>query len=149
MLKDLNLNNHSIAINYLWNSSTHYLRATVDNERNLYILEHLEYPVKTFPETIISEVNKHKSSKIYTNIFPPLKESLGSKCKQYSEDLIVGLEVFYEILTESGRIYLLEGLELPSKDRNFNLCVSFLLKGLLPKLCNSRKGAISFPSRAV
>ena len=149
MSTDLSLNNlkeNSIAVNYLWNASTHYLRAGIDNKRNLYILEHLEFPVKSFPELIISEISKHKRHKIYMNVFEPIKETLGGKCKQYSEDLVINLDIFYEILHESNRIYVLEGLNLPSKDKNFILCMSFLLKGLLGKLCNSKQGTLNFPS---
>lgn len=149
MFLDLNSNHlkeNSIAINYLWNHTTHLLRAGIDSERNLYILEYLTYPPKTLPETIIKKVNSHKKHKIYTNIFQPLKEQLGGKCRQFSEDLVINLDTYYEILRESERIFLIEDIVLPQNDTDFILCAAFLLKGLLPKLCNSRKGSINFSS---
>ena len=140
---DLNqLKNKAIGVNYQWDETTHLLRAGVDKQRNLYILDWCKFPPHTLSATIAEYVREYKKYIVHSNDFQPLSveiNSVGGSCRQYDEAIVKTLPTFYKNLEASGRFHVIEGICLPNKDLDFVLCMSFLLKGLMTALCKEPK----------
>lgn len=135
------LKHYSFGINYDWDSITHVVRGAVGAKKDLFILEHIEFPVYTTSSELVQFIKSYKHRHyIYTNLYTPLKKEIGGKCYQYSEELVEELGIFYENMRKDNRVNIAKGLELPSKDINFVLCLKFLLKGMLYKLVGSSGG---------
>lgn len=139
--RESDLKTKAIAINYCWDSESHLLRAGVDNEENLIILEYLSFPAQTLSSVLAAYTKEFKNYMVFTNFFKPLKVEIKGYCKQFDLADVTGLEVFYKNLVASERFQVVDNINLP-EDSNFILCVSFLLNGLMNDLCGRKPGCI-------
>lgn len=136
------LTTKAIAFHYVWEDTTHLLRAGVDAQKNLYIIEYRSYPPKTLSSTLAQYCREYQKYKVFSNRFHPLRAEIGKRCKQSKLDDIEDQSTFYENLVASKRFYVDIETFLPSNSKSFLLCMSLLLNGLMQALESQEEGGL-------
>ncbi len=137
-----------IAVNYLWQDTTHLLAGGVDKDKNLYLLEYLTCPPFTLSSSIADRLKAapYRKYNVFSNKFEPLQVEIGFRCKQFDQATINNMADFYNNLEADNRFYILEDVKIPSKNDSFTNCLFILLRGFLKQLCRPPGNNIFFSS---